>query len=47
MLYIVGHTYSSELNVTTHFELYSPAHDVDPFVSTNYGLAVSFNVQVR
>ena len=40
------HTYSSELNASTHFELNSPAHDVDALVSTNDGLAVPFNVQV-
>lgn len=41
------HTYSPELNASTHFELYSPAHDVDALVSTDDGLAVPFDVQVR
>lgn len=41
------HTYSPELDASTHFELYSPAHDVDTLVSTDDGLAVRFNVQVR
>lgn len=41
------HTYSPEFDASTHFELYSPAHDVDALVSTNDGLAVPFNVQVR
>lgn len=41
------HTYSPELDASTHFELYSPAHDVDPLISTNDSLAVPFDVQVR
>ena len=41
------HTYSLELDASTHFELHSPAHDVDALVSTNDGLAIPFNVQVR
>ncbi len=40
------HTYSPELDASLHFELDSPAHDVDALVSTDDGLAVSFNVQV-
>lgn len=40
------HTYSPELDASAHFELYSPAHYVDALVSTNDGLAVTFNVQV-
>lgn len=44
---MVIHTYSSELDASTHFELYSPAHDVDPLISTNDSLAVPFDVQVR
>lgn len=44
---VIFHTYSPELNASTHFELYSSAHYVDTLVSTNDGLAVPFNVQVR
>lgn len=40
-------TYSLELDASTHFELHSPAHDVDALVSTNDCLAIPFNVQVR
>lgn len=43
----IFHTYSLELDASTHFELHSPAHDVDALVSTNDGLAIPFNVQVR
>lgn len=46
-LFAAIHTYSPELDVSAHFELHSPAHDVDTLVSTNDGLAVTFNVQVR
>lgn len=41
------HTYSPELDASAHFELYSPAHDVDALVSANDGLAVTFDVQIR
>lgn len=41
------HTYSPELDASTHFKLYSSAHDVDSLVTTNDGLAVPFNIQVR
>lgn len=44
---VTCHTYSPELDASSHFELYSPAHYVDALVSTNDGLAVPFNVQVR
>lgn len=40
----VFHTYSPELDASSHFELYSSAHDVDALISTNDGLAISFNV---
>lgn len=43
----ITHTYSPEFDTSTHFELYSPTHDVDPLITTNDGLAVPFNVQVR
>lgn len=39
-------TYSPELDVSTHFELHSSAHNVDAFVSTNDGFAVALNVEV-
>lgn len=42
-----SHTYSPELDASTHFKLYGPAHDVDSLVTTNDGLAVPFNIQVR
>lgn len=41
------YTYSSEIDVSTHFKLYSLAHYVDTLISTNDGIAVTFNVQVR
>lgn len=41
------HTYSPELNVSTHFELYGPAHDVHPLITTNDSFAVALNVEVR
>lgn len=40
------HTHSPELDVSTHFELDGPAHDVDPLVTANDS-RVAFNVQVR
>lgn len=45
--FVTCHTYSPELDASTHFELYGPAHYVDALISTNDGLAVPFNVQVR
>ena len=43
----ITHTYSPELDASTHFELYSPAHDIDTLITTNDGLTVPFDVQVR
>lgn len=43
---VTFHTYSPELNASTHFELYSSSHDVHTLITTNYGLSVSFYVQV-
>lgn len=41
------HTYSSKLNVSTHFKLHSAAHDVHSLITANDGLSVSLDVQIR
>lgn len=42
-----GDTHSSELDVPSHPELHCLAHDEDPLVATDDGLAVPFDGQVR
>lgn len=39
--------YRFQLDVPTHAELHSFAHDVNSLVATNNGLTVSFDSEVR